>query len=69
MVLPGLCLPLASYLVLILTPDWTQDHPQYACISFGKDGFQSKGCWDGIRTYYGLAPPPFLTPRSLTAHV
>lgn len=43
-VLLGLCLPLANYLVLILTLDWTQDPPQYVCTSFGKDRFQSKGC-------------------------
>ena len=58
-VLPGLCLPLANYLGLILTPDWTQHTPQYACASLDKDGFQSKGCCNGIRTCYGPAPLPF----------
>ena len=55
-VLLGLCFPLANYLVLFLTPDQTPDPPQYVCTSFGKDGFQSKGFWDGIGTHYGLAP-------------
>ena len=40
-----------------------QDTPWHACVFFGKDGFQSKGCQDGVRTYYGLVLPPFLTPR------
>ena len=35
----------------------------------GQDGVQSKGLWDGIRTYYGLVPLPFLTQRGVSAYV
>ena len=59
----GLCFLLANYLVLFLTPDWTQDPPPYACASFGQDGFQSKVFWGCIRTYYGLAPPSLFDPE------
>ena len=63
------CFPLANGLGVLLTPFWTQDLPPYACASFGKDGFQSKGFWDRNKTSYGPAPPPFLTPRRLPTHV
>ena len=48
-----------SYLTGHRTPD---SPPPYTFTSFGKDGCQSKGCQDSIRTYYGLVSPPFLTP-------
>ena len=67
--LTGLFFPLANFLVLIRTPDWTQDPPQYSCSSFGKDGFQSKECRDSIRAYNGLESTPFPTPESFTVHV
>lgn len=57
----GLCFPLASHLVLFLTPDRTRGPPQ----SVGQGGFQSEGYRMVTRTYYGLAPPPFVTPGVL----
>ena len=33
-VLPGLCLPLANYLVSFFTPDWSMDPPKDACATF-----------------------------------
>ena len=34
-----------------------------------KTDSRAKGFGTVIRTYYGLAPPPFLTQRGLSAHV
>ena len=45
--LPGLCLPLANYLVLPFTPDQTQGPPWSAWASLGRDGFRSKARWEG----------------------
>ena len=57
----GLCFPLAIFLVLILTPDWTQEPLQYACTSFGKDGFQSRVLGPGTISRLTMAwrPLPF----------
>ena len=31
--------------------------------SFSQDGFQHEGLWEIDSTYYGIVPPPFLTPE------
>ena len=68
-VLPGLCFLLANYLVLFLTPDWTQDPPQYACAFLAKMVSRAKGA----RTVSGLImtwrPLLFDPSRSPSAHV
>ena len=33
------------------------------CASFCQEGFQHRGLWGGWHTYYGMVPPPFLTPE------
>ena len=68
--LPGLCLPLANYLVSFSTPALPLDTPQQACATFFQDGFQPRGLWDGLSiTYCGVVPPPFWPPMSHSAHV
>ena len=67
--LPALCFPLPNYLAYFLLPDQTQGSLQYACASFGQEGFQNRGLWEVSWTYYGLAPPPFLTLRGVSAHM
>ena len=69
MVLRGLSFPLANYLVLFLTPDWALGPPQSACTFLTKMDSREQGSGMVIRAYYGLVPPPFLTPRSLSGHV
>ena len=67
-VLPGPCLSLANHLASF-TPDWTQGPPQRVCTLLAKTDSRAKGYGAADGTYDGLAPPPFLTPGSLSARV
>lgn len=65
---PGLSCPLAKHPASFPTPALTPGPAQYACASFSQDGFQCQGLWEMDSTYYGIAPPPFLTlPRNVSA--
>ena len=62
--------PLFTFANGFISHTWLDTGPSYICVHiFWKDEFQSKVCGDGIKPYYGLAPSPFLTPRSLPEHV
>ena len=73
-VLPGLCLPLANYPVLFLTPDWSvlflthRTLPNMHAHLLAKMDSRAKGSGmvSGLMAWH---PPPFLTPSSFTAHV
>ena len=45
-VLPGLCLPLASYRSPFSTPDLSLVPLSHVCTSFCQDGFQHRGLWE-----------------------
>ena len=66
---PGLCLPLANYLVSFFTPDWSLNPPQDAWATFSKMDPTAEACgWMSI-LIMGWGTPPFRPPRSLPAHV
>ena len=52
-VLQGLCLPLANYLVSFFTPGWSMAAPQDVPTTFCYDGSHPKGLWVQVHNYYG----------------
>ena len=57
-VLPGLCLPLATYLVSLFTPG-PRMRPKMHAQLFAKVKAPRRGLWVHIHTYYGVESPPF----------
>ena len=58
--------PLTNYLALPGSESVfgiLQGPPLCACAFLSQDGFQQRGLWVVDITYYGVAPPPFLTSR------
>ena len=62
-VLPGLCLPLANYLVSFFTPDLPYNPPQHICIALFQEGFQPRGLRGPLHYLLWDGAPPFLTPE------